>query len=82
MGTTQDDDEAAHLCADNISTNNLWAAEDAIIETADFLQRSSSTVGKLNSREDCCDVRCLYFNAHSLLNKLTEFIHSKWVAVK
>ena len=38
-GTTQDDDEAAHLCTDNISNDNLWAAEDAFIATAGFLQR-------------------------------------------
>lgn len=38
-GVTSGDREAARKCAESISKDRTWAAEDAILATADYLQR-------------------------------------------
>ena len=39
VDATAGDSEAACKCADDITSDGTWAAEDAILATADFLQR-------------------------------------------
>jgi OTU-like cysteine protease len=58
-GVTSGDGEAARKCAESISKDGTWAAEDAILATADYLQRdiiifvSPSKISPLTYTANC-----------------------------